>query len=164
MVAEAVSSGRLTAGGTVVESSSGNLGMALSRECAARGARFVCVVDSRANPAALRTIRMLGGEIELVDRPDPVTGDLLTARLARVRELVAAIPGAVNLYQYGNPANPAAHTTGTMREIAESLDHRIDVLLVAVSTTGTLGGCTRYVHDHSSPNCPAASGRTTSSG
>lgn len=148
MVRDALSSGRLRPGGTVVESSSGNLGMALARVCAAHGVRFICVADTRANPGALAAIRALGGEVDLVREPDPETGDLLTARVHRVHALLAKIPGAVNLHQYGNPANPAAHRDGTMREIAEALDHRVDVLLVAVSTTGTLGGCAAYIRDH----------------
>lgn len=148
MLADALASGRLTRGGTVVESSSGNLGMALARSCAVAGVRFVCVVDSRANRSALAVMRAFGAEISEVTEPDPETGDLLTARVARVQQLLERIPGAVNLHQYGNPANPAAHQRGTMPEIAEALDHRLDVMLAAVSTTGTIGGCSRYLREH----------------
>lgn len=81
----------------------------------------------------------------MVTDPDPETGDLLTARLRRVERLLAEIPGAVNLHQYGNPANPAAHENGTMREIAEATGHHLDVLMAAVSTTGTLAGCSAYI-------------------
>lgn len=147
MVREALESGRLQPGGTVVESSSGNLGVALARVCAAAGVEFICVVDSRANAPTLAAIRALGGRIDLVSEPDPATGDLLTARVARVQELLAQIPGAVNLHQYGNPANPRAHRDGTMAEIAQALDHRVDHLLAAVSTTGTIGGCAAYVRE-----------------
>lgn len=148
MVRDALDSGRLAPGGTVVESSSGNLGVALARVCTSYGVRFVCVVDSRTNATAIASIRALGGEVDLVSEPDPVSGDLLTARLHRVQSLLAEIPGAVNLFQYGNPANPGAHAAGTMREIAEALDHRLDVLMAAVSTVGTLAGCSAYLHEH----------------
>uniref|UniRef100_UPI00404B3E53 pyridoxal-phosphate dependent enzyme n=1 Tax=Brachybacterium sp. GPGPB12 TaxID=3023517 RepID=UPI00404B3E53 len=141
MVRDAMASGRLRPGGTVVESSSGNLGVALARVCLEHAVRFVCVVDSRTNGTAVAAIRALGGRIEMVTDPDPETGDLLTARLRRVERLLSEIPGAVNLHQYGNPANPAAHEDGTMREIAEATGHRLDVLMAAVSTTGTLAGC-----------------------
>ncbi|MGP5007667.1 2,3-diaminopropionate biosynthesis protein SbnA [Brachybacterium tyrofermentans] len=147
MVREAIASGRLATGGTVVESSSGNLGVALARVCTSHGVRFVCVVDSRTNATTVATIRALGGEISLVSEPDPATGDLLTARFRRVEQLLEEIPGAVNLFQYGNPANPGAHAAGTMREIAEATDHRLDVLMAAVSTTGTIAGCTAYIRD-----------------
>lgn len=145
MVRDAMASGRLRAGGTVVESSSGNLGVALARVCQEHAVNFVCVVDTRTNATAVAAIRALGGRIEMVTDPDPETGDLLTARLRRVEQLLAEIPGALNLYQYGNPANPAAHEDGTMREIAEATDHRLDVLMAAVSTTGTLAGCAAYL-------------------
>ncbi|WP_186304425.1 2,3-diaminopropionate biosynthesis protein SbnA [Kocuria palustris] len=148
MLRDALDSGRLAPGGTVVESSSGNLGMALARACAAHDVQFVCVVDTRANRSTIAAIRALGGRIELVEHPDPATGDLLTARLARVQELLEEIPGAVNLHQYGNPANPGAHRDGTMREIAEAMEHRIDDVVTACSTTGTIGGCSAYVREH----------------
>ncbi|MGP9538339.1 2,3-diaminopropionate biosynthesis protein SbnA [Brachybacterium sp. AOP43-C2-M15] len=148
MVRAAIAEGRLTAGGTVVESSSGNLGVALARVCTEHGVRFVCVVDSRTNPTTVATIRALGGEIEMVTEPDPATGDLLTARLHRVEQLLERLPDAINLYQYGNPANPDAHRTGTMQEIAEATGGRLDVLMAAVSTTGTLSGCTAYLREH----------------
>lgn len=156
MVRDALDSGRLAAGGTVVESSSGNLGVALARVCASYGVRFVCVVDSRTNATAIASIRALGGEVDMVSEPDPVSGDLLTARLHRVQALLEEIPGAVNLHQYGNPANPGAHAAGTMREIAETLDHRLDVLMAAVSTTGTLAGCSAYLHEHRMPTLTVA--------
>lgn len=148
MVRDALQTGRLSPGGTVVESSSGNLGVALARACNAHDVRFVCVVDARTNATTVRTIEALGGEIDLVSEPDPETGDLLTARFNRVKQLLEEIPGAVNLYQYGNPANPRAHYDGTMREIAEATGHQVGVLMAAVSTTGTIGGCSAYIRDH----------------
>lgn len=148
MLRDALDTGRLQPGGTVVESSSGNLGMALARACTLAGVRFICVVDSRANRSTVATIRALGGEVSLVDTPDPETGDLLRARHLRVAELLRTIPGAISLDQYSNPANPAAHRDGTMREVAGALDHRVDHLFVAVSTTGTINGCTDYLREH----------------
>ncbi|WP_105566065.1 2,3-diaminopropionate biosynthesis protein SbnA [Microbacterium halophytorum] len=148
MVRDALESGRLARGGTIVESSSGNLGVALARACNAHELRFVCVVDARTNATTVRIITALGGEVDVVSEPDPETGDLLTARFHRVEELLAEIPGAVNLFQYGNPANPRAHYDGTMREIAEATGHRVDVLMAAVSTTGTIGGSAAYIRDH----------------
>lgn len=148
MLRDALDSGRLAPGGTVVESSSGNLGMALARACSAHDVQFVCVVDTRANRSTIAAIRALGGRIELVEHPDPATGDLLTARLARVQQLLREIPGAVNLHQYGNPANAGAHREGTMREIAEAMQHRVDDVVAACSTTGTIGGCASYIQEH----------------
>lgn len=146
MLADALASGRLRPGGTVVESSSGNLGVALARACTLAGVRFVCVVDVNANPTTVAHIRALGGQISLVSEPDPVTG-LLGARHQRVRDLLTADPGAVNLNQYGNPANPAAHRTGTAAELLDDLDGDVDAILVACSTTGTINGFHQTLDD-----------------
>lgn len=148
MLDAALATGELAPGGTVVESSSGNLGLALARSCTVRGITFVCVVDSRANTTTVAAIKALGGKIELVMEPDPETGDLLTARIKRVQQLLQEIPGAVNLYQYGNPANPGSHRDGTMREIAEATDHQLDAVVAACSTTGTISGCAAYIREH----------------
>lgn len=145
MLRDALTSGRLQPGGTVIESSSGNLGVALARACTLAGVAFVCVVDSRANRATIAQIRALGGEVSLVDTPDPETGDLLRARHLRVQQLLDERPGAISLNQYANPANPAAHRDGTMREVSEALDQRVDEVFVAVSTTGTVNGCLDHV-------------------
>lgn len=133
---------------TIVESSSGNLGVALARWCSRLDVPFHCVTDPKANVATVALIAALGGVIHRVEQPDPETGDLLAARMARVRELVTSIDGAVWLNQYANPAAIEAHCNGTMREIAEALHDRVDQLFVAVSTTGTLAGCQRYVREH----------------
>ena len=144
LVSDAMASGRLRAGDTLVESTSGNFGVALARLAVRHGFAFRAVVDPRANPAPLAVIRALGGELDPVTEPDPVTGDWLMARIARVREFLAGNPHAVWLDQYSNRASVAAHTV-TMAEILESLDSRVDVLLVATSTTGTIGGCLQEV-------------------
>lgn len=138
--------GRLGPGGTVVESTSGNLGVALARQCALRGYRFVAVVDDRANHATCATMRAFGADVDLVLVPEG--GNRLVARVERVRELVAAIPGAVNLGQYDNPDNPAAHARGTMPEIVAALGRPPSHVYVATSTVGTLLGCQQAVLEH----------------
>lgn len=145
LVAEAMASGRLKAGAMLVESTSGNFGVALARIAARNGFRFRAVVDPRANVAATAAIRALGGELDLITEPDPATGDWLVARIARVRQLLADHPDAVWLDQYSNPRAAAAHSV-TMAEILEALDDRVDAAFVATSTTGTIGGCLQEVH------------------
>lgn len=145
MLEAALASGELERGGTVVESSSGNMGVGLAQACAALGLRMICVVDERANEANLRHMRALGAEVRVVAEPDPVSGDLLAARLHLVAKLVERIPGAWWPNQYANPANPEAHLEGTMREIDSALDGRLDYLFVATSTAGTLAGCGEYL-------------------
>ncbi|MEU9782991.1 2,3-diaminopropionate biosynthesis protein SbnA [Streptomyces phaeochromogenes] len=131
----------------VVESSSGNLGVGLAQICRYYGLRFICVVDGRTTARNIAVLRALQCEVEIVEQPDPVTGEFLPARLARVRELLATIPHAYWPNQYGNLRNPGAHQQ-TMREIDTALDGKVDYLFCAVGTFGTLRGCAEYVHEH----------------
>ncbi len=145
MLADALERGLVHPGDTVIESTSGNMGVGLAQACRYHGLRLICVVDERAHATNVRVMRALGADVRVVTTPDPATGDLLVARLAMVSRLLAQIPGAFWTDQYGNPANPAAHARGTMREIDVALAGRIDVLLVATSTAGTLAGCAAHL-------------------
>ena len=147
MVAAATARGLLHPGAVAVESSSGNLGIALAREAIAGGWEFHCVVDPRTNQATLAMIAALGAVLHPVEEPDPETGDWLTARRNLVAELKREL-GAVNLDQYSNRAAFDAHDQGTMREIVQQLGHAPELLAVAVSTTGTVGGCLRHIREH----------------
>jgi 2,3-diaminopropionate biosynthesis protein SbnA len=131
----------------VVESSSGNLAIGLAQICRYFGLRFICVVDAKTTTHNLNILRAYGVDVEVITEPDPVTGELLPARLRRVRELVAQLPHAFWPNQYANPRNPQAHER-TMREIVTALDDPIDYLVVPAGTTGTLHGCARYIRRH----------------
>jgi len=131
----------------VVESSSGNLAIGLAQICRYFGLRFVCVVDAKTTAHNLNILRAYGADVEVVTEPDPDTGELLPARLRRVRELVATLPHAFWPNQYANPRNPRAHEQ-TMREIVTALDDAVDHVFCPVGTTGTLQGCARYARRH----------------
>lgn len=145
MVAEAVASGRIGPGSTLVESSSGNFAVALARVALLQDMRAVVVVDPRTNDATVTMLRALGAEVVPVTEPDSGTGDWLVARLAKVRELVAERADAVWLDQYSNRAAVRAHADGTMREIDAALRGAVDWLFVATSTTGTIAGCLAHI-------------------
>ncbi|WJY97438.1 pyridoxal-phosphate dependent enzyme [Corynebacterium fournieri] len=147
MVLDATAKGLLYPGAVAVESSSGNLGIALAREAVVGGWEFHCVVDPRTNQATLSMIAALGAVLHPVTEPDPDTGDWLTARRNLVAQLKDSL-GAVNLDQYSNRAAFDAHDQGTMREIVEQLGHAPEMLAVAVSTTGTVGGCLQHIREH----------------
>lgn len=148
MLQDALDRGLIGPGTTVIESSSGNMGVGLAQACRYYGMALICVVDARAHDTIVRTMRALGADVRVVSDPDPETNDLLAARLKLVRELLASTPGSFWPDQYANPSNPAAHATGTMREIDEALDGELDYLFVATSTTGTLRGCWDYLREH----------------
>jgi N-(2-amino-2-carboxyethyl)-L-glutamate synthase len=145
---EALRAGDIGPGTVVIESSSGNMGIGLAQACRYFGLRFVCVVDSKTSVQNLRVLRAYGAEIDLVTEPDPVSGELLQARLNRVQTLVQEIEGAFWPNQYANRRNPEAHYRTTMHEIATALAGKIDVLFVATSTCGTIRGCGEYIRDH----------------
>ncbi|MFF3831479.1 2,3-diaminopropionate biosynthesis protein SbnA [Streptomyces sp. NPDC002455] len=142
MVASAERDGSLTSDSVLVESSSGNLGVALSMIAASKGYRFVCVTDSRCNLATRLMMEALGGEVHLVAGQE-ADGGFLGARLDHVRHLCASDDRYVWLSQYSNPANWKAHYRTTAPEIARSFP-LLDVLFVGAGTTGTLMGCARY--------------------
>ncbi|MFI5836557.1 2,3-diaminopropionate biosynthesis protein SbnA [Micromonospora sp. NPDC051300] len=145
MVLDKIRSGELTPErSVVVESSSGNLAIGLAQICRYYGLRFICVIDARTTLRNRSILKALGAEVEVVERPDPQTGELLPVRLARVRELASTIPHAYWPNQYANPLNPRAHER-TMQEIAEALHGDVDYLFAAVSSCGTLRGCSDYV-------------------
>ncbi|GAA3431749.1 2,3-diaminopropionate biosynthesis protein SbnA [Kutzneria kofuensis] len=142
MVTAAERDGLLRPGSVLVESSSGNLGVALSVIAASRGHRFLCVTDSRCNLSTRRMMEALGSRVHVIAEPDPV-GGFLGARIAHVRALCDSDDRYVWLNQYANPGNWRAHYRRTAPAIARQFPG-LDVLFVGAGTTGTLMGCARY--------------------
>jgi 2,3-diaminopropionate biosynthesis protein SbnA len=142
MVEAAERSGALAPGRVIVESSSGNLGVALSLIAASKGYEFVCIMDPRCNLGTRRAIEALGGVVEMVEDL-PRAGGYLGARLNRVAELCASDDRYVWLNQYANPANAQAHFDLTAPAIHRQFPD-LGVLFVGAGTTGTLMGCARY--------------------
>jgi cysteine synthase A len=142
MVEAAERDGILTPWSVLVESSSGNLGVALSMIAASKGYRFLCVTDSRCNLSTRRLMEALGSQVHTITEPD-ADGGFLGARLDYVRALCASDPRYVWLNQYTNPNNWKAHYRTTAPAIARQFPG-LDVLFVGVGTTGTLMGCARY--------------------
>ncbi len=146
MVQQALKRGEIHAGSTIIESSSGNMGIGLAQACRYHGLKFICVVDPRAQQQNLAIIRALGGQIDLVTRP--VDGDFLAARIARVCQLLEEYPESYWPNQYASAENPTSHDRGTIREIDQVTGGRFDVLVVATSSTGTAQGCRDYLRRH----------------
>ncbi|WP_438306844.1 2,3-diaminopropionate biosynthesis protein SbnA (plasmid) [Streptomyces sp. HUAS TT11] len=146
MVSAGMRDGVITQESVLVESSSGNLGVALSVVAAAKGLPFICVTDPKCNPTTVKLMRAFGSEVQVVDAPDP-DGSYLSARKQRVRSLCASDPRLVWLNQYENPANWIAHYEHTAPLIAKRFP-ALDVLFVGTGTGGTLGGCARYFREN----------------
>lgn len=138
--------GLLHSGSTIVESTSGNLGVALAFLCKARGYRFIAVVDPKATQENIARMKALGARIELVEYPDAHNGYLLS-RLARVQELCAQNEEHVWTNQYANEANPRIHYHGTGPELYQQMQKNVGAVFVPVSTGGTLAGIGRYLRE-----------------
>ncbi|GHF69502.1 2,3-diaminopropionate biosynthesis protein SbnA [Streptomyces mashuensis] len=143
MISAAEEEGLLRPGSTIVESSSGSLGVALAALAAERGYRFVCVTDTRCTERHLRMMRSYGAEVVVISEPDPVEG-LLGARIRHVHELCRQDPGALWLNQYANDNNWRAHFHTTGPAIVRAFPD-LDYLFIGAGTTGTLTGTGRYL-------------------
>ena len=142
MVEAAERDGILKPSSILIESSSGNLGVALSMIAASKGYRFVCVTDSRCNPSARLLMEALGAEVHVIEEPADI-GGFLGARIAYLRARRDADNRYVWLDQYSNPGNWRAHHRTTAPSIASEFPE-LDVLFIGAGTTGTLMGCARY--------------------
>lgn len=144
IIEHGIENGSIGPGTVVVESSSGNMGIGLAQACAYYGLRFICVVDTKTTSQNISLLETYGAEVEVVMEPDPVTGELLQARIDRVQALLTAYPDSFWPNQYSNIYNPMAHHQ-TMAEIVEALDGQVDYLFCATSTCGTARGCSEYI-------------------
>ncbi|MGV9385016.1 pyridoxal-phosphate dependent enzyme [Nonomuraea sp. NPDC003707] len=131
----------------LIESSSGNLGIALSVVAAEHGFPLTIVTDVKANRQAIQTMEALGTEVVVIDSDDPNGGHLL-GRIDYIRRALEQDPQLIWLNQYANLANAHAHRDRTARNIHAELGD-IDVLVAGVGSTGTLMGCSEYFARHS---------------
>ena len=141
-------SGRLTPGTHVVESTSGNLGVALAFISQVRDYRFTAVTDPKADPVMLEHIQAMGAVVISAREPDE-DGGYLHSRLAMIRRLLAEDRASIWPNQYENPANPEIHYHETAPEICQQRPG-MDAVFIAASTGGTLAGIGRYLRSASS--------------
>lgn len=146
MVSQAIAAGRLTRDSHLVESSSGNLAIALAMIAQRFGIPFTAVVDPNCAPTNRRLIEAFGARIDMVRDKDEEGGYLHT-RVRRVAELSRTIKGAVWLNQYANPDNWRAHYNGIGAEIVRDMPVEPTHVVAAVSTCGTLMGLARRLRE-----------------
>ncbi len=142
MIADAERAGRLTPGGTIVEPTSGNTGIALAFVCAARGYNLVLTMPDTMSLERRTLLKALGASLELTPGAAGMQG-----AVDRARQLVADTDDAVMLQQFENPANPAAHAETTAAEIWEDCDGQIDAIVTGVGTGGTITGVSRALKE-----------------
>lgn len=146
IIEEGLADGSIPQGAHLVESSSGNFGIALAIAARVHGLTFTCVVDPKTTHANIAILRQLGVDVDIVDEPDDGGGYLQT-RIRRVQELLQEIPAAIWINQYANNRNWQAYYHGTGAEISEQLVRPPDYLFAAASTTGSILGCARRLRE-----------------
>ncbi|HMS74210.1 PLP-dependent cysteine synthase family protein [Gordonia sp. (in: high G+C Gram-positive bacteria)] len=139
MIEAAERDGTLAPGATILEPTSGNTGISLAMAAKVKGYRLICVMPENTSDERRSLLRMFGAEVI----SSPAAGGSNTA-VAMAKDLAAANPGWVMLYQYGNEANMLAHYEGTGPELYADLPE-ITHFVAGLGTTGTLMGVGRYL-------------------
>jgi cystathionine beta-synthase len=142
MIEAAERDGSLKPGGTLVEATAGNTGLALALVAAQKGYRLVLVIPDKMSQEKVFHLRAFGAEV-VMTRSDVGKGhpDYYQDRAERIAR---ETPGAVFVNQFGNPANPLAHETTTGPEIWEQMEHAVDAVVCGVGSSGTLTGLTNF--------------------
>jgi cysteine synthase len=144
MIRAAVGSGALPPReGTLVECSSGSMGISLAALCAGLGHRCIIVMPDNSTAERLQILRAFGADVELVPHQEG-----LPFAWRHAEQLQRSIPGAWLPHQDTNPANVRAHYATTGPEIWQACGKEIDVLVCGVGTGGTLTGVARYLKQH----------------
>ena len=146
MLNEAEQSGRLHPGGTVIEPTSGNTGIALAMLCAIRGYRCVIVMPDTMSIERQQTIRAYGAQVLLTPGALGMSG-----AIEKARQLAKETENSIIAGQFDNLANVHAHYTTTGPEIWEDTQGTVDIFIAGVGTGGTITGVGRYLKEQN-PN------------
>lgn len=142
MLDDAIAAGRLAAGGTVVEPTSGNTGIALAAQASARGLEAVIVMPDNMSAERIMLMRARGARVLLTPASLGMQGAIEEAE-----RIVAQTPNAIILGQFDNPANAYAHYATTGPELFEQTEGKLDCLVACVGTGGTISGTGKFLKE-----------------
>jgi cysteine synthase A len=140
MIAAGERDGQIQADTVIVEPTSGNTGIALAFVCAAKGYKCILTMPETMSVERRTLLAMLGAKLVLTPGAEGMKG-----AIARAQEIVANTPNAFMPQQFNNPANPAIHRETTAEEIWADTDGKVDILVSAVGTGGTLTGVSEVI-------------------
>lgn len=135
-------SGALKPGGTIVEGTSGNTGIALAMVGAARGYRVILTMPETMSAERRVLLRAYGAQIVLTPGTEGMRG-----AVEKAKELVATTENAILASQFTNEANPAIHYNTTGPEIWEATDGKVDIFVAGIGTGGTISGTGKYLKE-----------------
>ena len=142
MLNEAIESGRLQPGGTIVEATAGNTGIGIAIAALNRGYQVIFTVPTKFSVEKQKVMKALGAKIINTSREEGMLG-----AEKKAEELIKEIPGAISLGQFHNPANPLAHYETTGPEIYRQMDGKIDYFVAGAGSGGTFSGVMRYLKE-----------------
>lgn len=145
MVEDMERRGRLKAGGTIVECTSGNTGLGLAMVAAVKGYRAAFCMPDKVSSEKVNLLKAFGAEVFL--SPTAVEPSHPDSYYSVARRIATERPGAVLMDQYNNPANPAAHYATTGPELWKQTAGRITHFVAGMGTGGTISGTGRYLKD-----------------
>lgn len=143
MLQDAEEKGKIQPGATIVEPTSGNTGVGLALMAAVKGYKMILTMPENMSQERQSLLRAYGAEIVLTPAADGMAG-----AIAKAEALLKEIPGSYMCGQFDNPANPMAHYVSTAQEIYADTEGKVDIVVAAIGTGGTITGIAKGLKEY----------------